>query len=140
MAISSEDEELPRLLPTEEEKRRAVDEPGVPWKDWFYFSFLKVWVSLGFLILDAMVAAAWSEARNWIGLVASLVVVVYLEFLAFRFLWTRPATTEERFTEFKANWLRPVRRGRWTPEAWYPERFATHQASGRSGPDPNEFL
>jgi hypothetical protein len=142
MATPEFDEESPgpRLRPNKAERERAVADPGPPWKEWFYFSFLKVWIGLGFLIVDAMVAGAFAEVRQYVGLVVARAAVVYLEFLAYRYLWTRPGPEEERFTPYRPSWHRPVRFGRWTPEAWHPEVFARHLPPGGTGPDPNEFL
>ncbi|MCI4357275.1 MAG: hypothetical protein L3K18_09115 [Thermoplasmata archaeon] len=128
-----------RLRPNPEERHKAIEDPGVPWRDWFYFSFVKAWLALGFLVIDALIAGAWAESHNYVGLALSEAVAVYLEFLAFRYLWTRPGPEEERHGPFSPSWHRPVRVGRWTPEAWYPERFRV-QKPGQSGPDPHEFL
>ncbi|MCI4325304.1 MAG: hypothetical protein L3K00_05435 [Thermoplasmata archaeon] len=130
----------PRLRPTKAEREAAVAHPGLPWREWFYFSFLKVWIGLGFLILDALIAAEFAELRNLLGLVLGLVVAVYLEFLAYRLLWTRPGPEEERSTPYQPTWYRPVRFGRWTPEAWHPEQYRRHLPSTTGGPDPHEFL
>ncbi|HKV90489.1 MAG TPA: hypothetical protein VJQ43_04735 [Thermoplasmata archaeon] len=130
---------LGQLRPTEEERRRALEDPGVSWREWFYFTFLKTWLGLGFLVADALLASAWAESRNYLGLAVSLAAVVYLEFLAFRYLWTRPGGSEQRKSSFARSWHRPVWAGRWTPESWYPERYRAPQP-GASGPDPNDFL
>jgi hypothetical protein len=130
----------PRLRPTPADRSAAVADPGVPWKDWFYFSFLKVWIGLGFLIVDAMVAGFFAEQRQYVGLVLGTAAAFYLEFLAYRFLWTRPGPEEERSTPYRPSWYRPVRFGRWTPEAWHPEAFARHVPTTTGGPDPHEFL
>jgi hypothetical protein len=130
----------PRFRPTEAERRAANADPGVPWREWFYFSFLKVWIALGFLVFDALIAGFFAEARNLPGLVVGVGVALYLEFLAYQVLWKRPGADEERFTPYRPTVVRPVRYGRWTPEAWHPERFTRHLPSAGSGPDPNEFL
>jgi hypothetical protein len=139
-AVEPEEPPGPRLLPTRAEREAAVAAPGVPWKDWFYFSFLKVWIALGFLILDGLIAGEFAELRSAGGLVLGLAIAVYLEFLAYRFLWTRPGPEEERSTHYHPTWFRPVRLGRWTPEAFHPEEFARHLPSTVAGPDPTEFL
>lgn len=130
----------PRLQPNAAERKAAQADPGVPWKDWFYFSFLKVWVGLGFLIVDAMIAGFFAEQRQFAALVGATAVALYLEFLAYRVLWTRPHPDEERSTPYKPSWYRPVRFGRWTPEAFHPEAFARHVPATAGGPDPHEFL
>jgi hypothetical protein len=143
MAAPDPDAEEPsrrRLLPTKAEREAMAALPGLPWREWFYFSFLKVWIGLGFLIVDALIAGEFAEMRDFLGLILGLVVAVYLEFLVYRVLWTRPGPEEERFTPYRPTWYRPVRFGRWTPEAWHPEHFARHLPSTASGPDPHEFL
>jgi hypothetical protein len=130
----------PRLRPTEAERRAAQADPGVPWREWFYFSFLKVWIALAFLIADGLVIGFFVEARSIPGLIGGTAIALYLEFLAFQILWRRPGPDEERFTPYRPSFYRPVRHGRWTPEAWHPEQFARHLPSTVAGPDPNEFL
>jgi hypothetical protein len=140
MAMSSPSRGLfGRPKPTEEERQKALEDPGEPWGQWFYFTFLKVWIPLGFLILDGWIAGAALEVRNYPALVIGLVAAVYLEFLAFRALWAHPPDDESPSRPFRRSWYRPVRFGRWTAESWYPERFRS-PTPGRTGPDPNEFL
>lgn len=124
--------------PTPEERKQAIEDPGPSWREWFYFSFLKVWIPLGFLILDTILAAGWVESHNWIGLGVTLAVALYLEFLAFLYLWARLPLEQDRTQPFRPSWFRPVRMGRWTPERWYPERY--RGARVVTGPDPDEFL
>jgi hypothetical protein len=130
---------LGRPPPTPEERQAAIDDPGIPWRDWFYFSFLKPWVGLGFLTVDAFVAGSAAEAHSLPGLAVGIAVALYLEFLLYRALWVRPSPTEDRSVPFRASWYRPVRVGRWTPEAWYPERYRIRAAEA-TGPDPADFL
>jgi hypothetical protein len=130
---------LGRPPATEEERLAAIADPGVPWRDWFFFSFLKPWLALGYLIVDGLIAGAAAEAHSVVGLVIGLAIAVYLEFLGYRLLWTRPDVAEERTTPFRRTWYRPVRVGRWTPEAWYPEQYRVRAAES-TGPDPTDFL
>jgi hypothetical protein len=130
----------PRFRPNEAERRAATADPGVPWREWFYFSFLKVWLGLAFLIADALIAGFFAEAHSVVGLVVGLILAVYLEFLAYQVLWSRPGPEEERFTPYRPTFYRPVRFGRWTPEAWHPEQFTRHLPGTGAGPDPNEFF
>lgn len=139
MSASSRTGLFGRPRPTEEERLQALEDPGVPWRDWFYFSFLKVWVCLGFLILDGLVAGAFAESRNFVGLFVALLIAVYLEFVLFQYLWIRPGPDDLRASTFAPSWYRPARVGRWTPETFYPERFRMAKPS-ETGPDPNEFL
>jgi hypothetical protein len=130
----------PRRRPTEAERRAADADPGVPWREWFYFSFLKVWTALGFLVVDALLVGFFAEAHSVPGVLVGAAVALYLEFLAYQVLWRRPAADEERSTPYRPSFYRPVRYGRWTPEAWHPEAFARHLPGAGAGPDPNEFL
>ncbi len=107
---------LPKLAG--DERSEALAEPGASWRDWFYWSFLKVWIGgLGFFILDVWVAASWLSPLDVPALVLSLAGALYLEVLAFRWLWYRPDPERERATApFRPTWLRLRRYGRWTPE------------------------
>ncbi|MGA7923785.1 MAG: hypothetical protein WCA77_07405 [Thermoplasmata archaeon] len=126
--------------PTSEERKEAIADPGPSWREYFFYSFLKVWIALGLLILDAFVAGIWFHPINLVGLVASLAAALFLEFLLYRYLWYRPAI-ERSGTRFKRSILRPVPYGRWTPEA---ERvhsgLPAQPPRPAAGPDPREFL
>lgn len=125
------------LDPEAEEKRRAVLDPGPKWGDWFLFSGAKPWVGLGFLIIDVWVVGSWLSPLNLAGLVLSLPPAIYLEFLAYRYLWYRPDEILGGH-RFRPSWhaLREV--GVWTPE----ERLLRSGTVPRApqGPDPREFL
>ena len=97
---------------------RAVAEPGPTWREYLYYEFLKVWILLGFFIVDVFLAVSWLEPLNVAALVASLVAAFYLEFLAYRYLWYRPdLDTLNPRAPFHRTLTRPVQYGRWTPEA-----------------------
>jgi hypothetical protein len=120
----------------------AIAEPGDSWREYLYMSFAKAWVLLGFGIIDAWAAAAWFHPLNIPLMFLSLAGATYLEFLLWRYLWYRPDPTEATPRgPFQPTWTRPVRFGRWTPEAW-----SRREGSGGSdptegaGPDPAEFL
>lgn len=121
------------------ERAEAAADPGPSWREWLYFEFLKVWIVLGFLIVDSWIAASWLGPLNAPGLTGSLALALYLEFLAYRYLWYRPDI--ERFErDFRPTWLRPVRVGRWTPEAWRLRAGQDPYPGVQSGPDPRDFL
>jgi len=126
------------------EKELARQAPDLPWKEWAYFTGLKTWVGIGLFIIDGWIAATWLEARSYYGLVPSLVLAVYLEFLLYRYLWYRPSARASRPRgPFRPTWSRPVEYGRWTPEAARRRSGATPDEPGRSsdaGPNPRDFL
>ena len=137
---------MPRLGPTlgvpkleEKERTEALAEPGPSWREWLYFEFLKVWIALAFLIVDSWIAASWLDPFNAVGLFGSLALALYLEFLAYRCLWYRP-DPERWQREFRPSWFRPVRVGRWTPEAWRVRAGKEPFPGVATGPDPREFL
>ena len=122
------------------EKELVRRAPDLPWKEWAYYSGLKPWVGLALFIVDGWIAAAWLEVGNYVGLVPSLALAVYLEFLLYRYLWYRPSARAPRSRgAFRRSWWRPVAYGRWTPEA--AQRRALVESGGsNTGPDPREFL
>lgn len=131
----------PELTP--EAKRQALDDPGPSWRQWFYRSFLKAYVILGFVILDSWVAGSWAEPSvNLVGLVPSLAFAVYLEVLLYRYLWERPSPEEaaDRRRPFRPTWLRPRLFGIWTPEAERAQAGLDPVPGAAAGPDPSEFL
>jgi hypothetical protein len=123
------------------EKELALREPGPSWREWFYFTAVKPWLVVGFLIADAWIATGWVEAGSYLGLSVSLAVAVYLEFMLYRYLWYRPDPEEARpRTAFRPTWSRPVRYGRWTPEAERLRAGLPLEAPAEPGPDIREFL
>jgi hypothetical protein len=123
------------------EKELALREPGPSWREWAFFTGFKPWLGVVFLIADAWIAAAWLEAGNLIALALSLFAAVYLEFLLYRYLWYRPDPEDARDrTTFRPTWTRPVRYGRWTPEAERVRAGLPLEAAPERGPDPREFL
>lgn len=123
----------------EEARQRALAERGPSWKEWFYFEFLKVWIVLGLLIVDSWIIAIWLDPINVLAIVGSVAVVLYAEFLLYRCLWYRPDPDHEP-REFHRTYLRPVRFGRWTPEAWRVRAGLDPMPGSTGGPDPREFL
>ncbi|MGA9840167.1 MAG: hypothetical protein WBF81_06690 [Thermoplasmata archaeon] len=130
------------LSPDEDQKAReaAIAAPGPGWKEWFYDSFLKVWVVFAFFLIDVWVVVAWLSPFDS-GRVAyaflSLLGAMYLEYLGYQCLWYEaPELARSSHEVGRPNLVHPVLRGRWTPE-W---------AAAKAGPppepgsDPREFL
>jgi len=122
----------------EEEKRRALADPGPTWKEWLYFTAFRWWFGIAFLILDSWVAVAFLELGSWVGLVVSLLAAVYLEYLLFVYLWRRPEPTRHRHLR-QHRWP-PVEVGRWTPEAFAARAAGTRPVLPADAADPREFL
>lgn len=132
---------LPRL--DGEERERAIADPGASWREWFFFSFARVWTLLAFFILDVFIFATFAVPLIAWALVASLALAVYAEFLLYEFLWYRPPLEKlsEWKREFRPSWHRPVRFGRWTVEAARVRAGGPLLPPGEEPhPDPNEFL
>jgi hypothetical protein len=135
----------------QEEKRAAAAMPGLSWREWFLYRSSKVYISMGLVILDLWLVAAFLEDvhfngySGYVGVLYGLplAVAVYAEFLLARFLWYRPphGLTRQslRKRSFLAHFWTPVAFGRWTPEA---EDFRAGRvyAGPESGPDPREFI
>ena len=122
------------------ERQEALSEPGASWREWFYRSFLKTWILLAYLVVDSWIATTFLSPFNAPGLVGGLAAALYLELLAYRYLWYRPDTSVERpYTPFQPTWLRLTRFGRWTPEA-ERVRHGLEPMPDVAGPDPREFL
>ena len=124
--------------PTEDEKREALEAPGPSWREYFYYSFLKVWICLGFFIVDIWVVASWLRPLSLVGLLLSVGVAIYVELLCYSWLWHRPHIEEDP-KGFRRSAFRPVFYGRWTPEA-DRARAGKDPLLSRPGPDPKEFL
>jgi hypothetical protein len=128
---------FPKIDP--EARKKAIEEPGPTWREYFYYSFLKVWIALGLFIVDIWIAAYWLRPINPLGLALSLAAAIYLEFLLYEYLWARPKVDETAARRARRTWLRPVIYGRWTPEA-DRLRQGLPITPGYRGPDPREFL
>ena len=124
----------------EAEKRAALVDPGPSWKEWFYFSALKTWIFVALLIVDVWVVVTFLEAALWTALIASVIVMAYVEFLLWQYLWHRPDAEirRGRHGTFHATWYRPVHYGRWTPEGTAARSGQALPETG--GPDSREFL
>lgn len=124
-----------------EEKRLALVNPGPTWREWVFFEAFKWWFAIAFLILDSLLIVQWFIWGSYLGLVISVALAVYAEFLLYRYLWTRPRTAHERRrAPFRPSWHRPVECGRWTPEAEFARQQGTVFGAHDDGPNPEEFL
>jgi hypothetical protein len=121
------------------EKARALKEPGPSWRTWFLQNALRWYYFLGILILDVQVIVFWIEVNWLVGIVPSLVVLLYLELLLYRYLWYRPRSDAIPRRAFRRTWLRPAEYGRWTPEADLV-RAGVSIYRTEEGPSPKEFL
>jgi hypothetical protein len=104
--------------PDPEAERAADAEPGPSWREYFYRTFLKVWIPTGFLVVDAIVAASFFQPFQPLAMGVSLLVAVYVEFLLYEYLWYRPDSELSRSGRlvFHRTPFRPFPHGRWTPE------------------------
>jgi hypothetical protein len=128
-----------RLELVVEEKKRALADPGPPWREWFLFDGAKWWMGLMFLIFDAWIVAGAEEAGLFVLGLVLLVPATYLEVLCWRFLWFRPKDDRPARGGFHRSWLRPVEFGRWTPEGTIV-RTRGRAALGPQGPNPKDFI
>ena len=139
----------------DEERRRAIEDPGPSWKEWFFSSFAKVYLGLAWFVLDAILAATWLEAGLWVGAAGSVPAAAFLEYLAYQYLWfepnpsrsvrspgsRRPAPSEERPWARRVHRLvRPFPYGRWSHAAARARRGLPAVPDVDAGPDPGEFL
>ena len=122
----------------DEEKRRALEEPGASWKEWLYFTAFKWWFAIVFLIIDSWIVTIFLEARSWIPLAVATVVAVYLELLLYSYLWRRP--DPHRAEPGRRRGGSSQRFGRWTPEAFRQRAAQAAGTGGEAAPDPREFL
>ena len=123
----------------EDARQKALDDPGPGWKEWFLYHGAKMWVALGFFIADMWIFLTWVSAFNAIGLALSIAAAIYLEILAYRYLWYRVNPEAPRPTEpFRRTWLRPREFGLWTPEGAMAKRGEIPRSG--SGPRREDFL
>ena len=130
---------LPKVDP--ETRRQAILDPGPTWREWALFDLLKVWVALGFLIADTLIAATWLQPFDPALLIVTLGGALYLEFLAYRVLWYQRAPKGRSVREpFRRDWLHPVPFGRWTPAGERVRKGLPPFPDEPGAPDPQEFL
>jgi hypothetical protein len=110
-------------------REQALADPGPTWGEWLVGPFAKVWVALGFFVIDSWIFVLWAVPLSLLGMVLSLAVATYLEFLLWRYLWYAPDREEDiRSLPFHPTWARLTRFGRWTPQS----------SRLRAGQDPYE--
>ncbi len=108
---------------------QALQDPGPTWAEWLVGSFAKVWLALGYFVVDTWICLTWATPFNPTGLALSLAAALYLEFLLWRYFWYAPDREEDlRTLPFHPSWSRLTRFGRWTPQS---QRL-------RAGEDPYE--
>ncbi len=126
---------------SDEERRRAIEEPGPSWTEFLLFSYLKWLLGMGFLIADSTILLTFLLPLDPFALAVTFALALYLEYLLWQYLWHRPPLQEgRRFVDpdFRSSWHHPVAYGRWTPEAKAVREGA--DLSPRRGPDPRDFL
>ena len=130
----------------EQEKQRALSEPGPTWREWFFYDGSKWWVGLVFLIVDAWVGGYWFSDGNYtadrtVFAALSLAGAVYLELLLYRYLWRRPTDASKSHGKpFRPGWTALREWGRWTPEAERMRARGTPPPAPDGGPSADEFL
>ncbi len=138
---TSEPSEFAEPPDSEEDAQRkaALAEPGLSWKEWSLYVAARWWGAILFLIIDAWIAETWLQTSFVWGLFPSLAAAIYAEFLLYRYLWHRPPLDEAKPRGgFRRSWTRPVKFGRWTPEGM-DLRAGRPVIGYGSRPDPREF-
>jgi hypothetical protein len=127
---------------SDEERKRFIDDPGIPWMTWLLTIGLKPWIGLGLFIGDSLTLLnLWvigtPVAR--IAMVPTLLLLIYLNFLLWSYLWHVPTPEELRASPVSPTLRSPFAVGRWTPDyQTWKEGGRTALADGQI--DPNEFL
>ncbi len=99
-------------------RERAIEDPGPTWGEWLIGPFAKVWLALGFFVVDSWIFVLWTVPFNGTALVLSLAAALYLEFLGWRYLWFAPDREEDlKNLPFRPKWDHLTRFGRWTPQS-----------------------
>jgi hypothetical protein len=121
-----------------EEKRKALEDPGPSWREWWWFSASKWYLGLLLFVLDIWLIAAGIET-GLLGLALLLTLgVLYVEFLLWRFLYFVPREPDDPNHPFRPTWSRPAQFGRWTPEGEAVRHGGRVIIEGT--PDPNHYL
>ncbi len=134
-----------QLVRVRQEKKLALEEPGLSWSEWFYFREARWLVGVGILIVfiwEILYLLPPANAPAYeVGPV--MAATVYAGFLLWQFLWFRPMghspSRSTRDGRFRPSWTRPVPYGRWTPEA-EDHRAGRTVPTPQQGPDLREFL
>lgn len=124
--------------PTAQQRKEALEAAGPTWREYFFRSFLKVWIGLALFIVDIWIIVTWIQPLNLALMLATLAVAIYLEFLLYQYLWRRASLSDDP-QKFRPSVFRPVLYGRWTIEADLA-RAGKLAVEPRKGPDPKEFL
>ena len=123
-----------------ETRRSAVQEPGPSWAEWARGSLAKAYLALGFFIADVLLLVTGLQPIDPF-VFAGVVLAIYLEILAWQYLWYRPhPDRESRPGTFHPTVFRPVRFGRWTPEGERARDGVDPFGNEVVGPNPDEFL
>ncbi len=121
-------------------RRAALQEPGPTWTQWAKGPFSKAYLALGFFIGDTLLLVTGLQPTDPL-ILLSLVPVLYLEFIAWQYLWYRPdPNRESRVNAFHPTPFHPVRFGRWTPEGERAQAGVDPFGNANVGPNPDEFL
>ncbi len=125
-----------------EERKRSIDTPGTPWKEWFFATALKPWVILGLLLSEGLgllsVYVAVNGALQAVTIIL-FVLSIYADVLLWNLLWRVPSPDEWKSGKFTNYRWQPFKVGRWTPE--YPVWKSGKGADiGASEINPQEFL
>ena len=128
-------------VPDEETRQRALADPGPSWRDWFLFEFARLWVVLGFFVVDIWILVYALASGAWILSGVLMVAAFYLQFLGYRALWYRPSDPPLPGTVFHPKAWRLREFGVWTPEADRLRAGLSPYAEVRPDRgDPAEFL
>ncbi len=130
----------------QEEKRRALAEPGATWREWFLVQGAKWYLGLVFLIVDVWLALLWTADAQLsplgaAGMVLTLAPALYLEALVYLYFWKRPSPdAPRRIGRFRPSWkgLREI--GRWTPEEFERRKRGLAPGADDGSPSPSDFL
>jgi hypothetical protein len=137
-----------------EERKRALAQPGLGWKDWALYSGLKPWIGLGLLIVDvwALVTVIGLASQPTYGLWALLgleplavvtlslvsAMTIYLNLVVWSYLWANPREGDLRPGAFTPTAWKPFAVGRWTAD--YPAWAAGTLGNATPEASVEEFL
>jgi hypothetical protein len=115
---------------TPEERKKAIDDPGTPWKVWWYAQGSKTWIGVGMMILDVFLYGTiwmWTWPYAHYMLIPAMPFALYLNYLLWNYLWRVPDLDELRKGQIERTALHPWPVGRWT------EDYAVWKAQGVAG-------
>jgi len=134
----------------QEEKRLALADPGLSWREWFLFRGAKWYLGLGYVIVlswEALYLFPPPDVPGYVVVppyvvVPLILLTLYGFVVLWQYLWFRPfGHVGSRSTRgpTSRNWLRPFAVGRWTPEM-DDIRAGRRPVAAAEGPDAKEFL